>query len=55
MAWQDPLAEHPAQSPDLTVFTQAVPESVLITIPCSVAIIYSRLLSVKKTFFKMFY
>jgi hypothetical protein len=39
MAWQDPLAEHPAQLPDLTVFTHVALESVLMTMPCSVAII----------------
>jgi len=42
IALQDPLAEHPAQLPDLKVFTHAVLESVLITMPCSVAIKRSR-------------
>jgi hypothetical protein len=35
--WHDPLAEHPEQSPVLMVFTHAALESVLITMPCSVA------------------
>jgi len=36
-AWHDPFAVQPSQAPDFTVLTQAAADSVLITIPCSVA------------------
>jgi hypothetical protein len=37
MVWQDPLAVQPPQALLRAVFTQAVPESVRRTTPCSVA------------------
>jgi hypothetical protein len=37
MLWQDPLEEQPSQALLRTVFTQAAPDSVRRTIPCSVA------------------
>jgi len=37
MAWQEPLDAHASQALDLTVLTQAPLESVLMTMPFSVA------------------